>query len=187
MKKIICALALTLSPVAVFAAGPATINLFAGNSQPVSASFTENDNGKTSTGVLVLGKNGQARWERKTPYEEIVVSNGKTAWQIDYGLKQAVRLPATTAQELSLVLNGQGQKSRLYQVKQEKDSLVLTPRQNQNADVPAMRIALDKKGYPTQIAFLGTKKHTISFTGWSRAPKTQFEYIPEKGMDVLGQ
>lgn len=188
MKNLILIPALTLATAVTLLipsiAQAQTTNLFRNNAAPLQAQFTENENGKISRGTLTVGKNGQVRWERQTPYRETIVSNGRSAWAVDYGLNQATRLDPSASQELSLALNGKIAQSRNYTAQISANAIVLAPKDGSPA--PGMRITTDTNGFPVRIDFTGHRPHTIQFSGWTRKPNADFNYAPAKGMEIDG-
>ncbi len=72
-----------------------------------------------STGRVVLQHPGRFRWETRSPFEQLVVSDGASVWQYDADLQQVVIRPLDRRadQVPSLLLSGEiEQVSRLYEI-----------------------------------------------------------------------
>ncbi len=108
----------------------------------VSAAFVQHTfDGKgallqTQKGKLKLKRPNQFRWESEEPYEQLLISNGKTLWQFDADLEQVTIQPLNT--ELSatpaLLLSGNiAQVENEYDVyaetMQDETHFVLIPKQ----------------------------------------------------------
>ena len=150
--------------------------------QPAQASFTQLEGDRESTGTVTVGRGGQLRWEQTTPFREVVVSNGKAAWHVDYGLEQAVRLDPAQHQGWAAILQDASALDRLYTTRQEGQTWVFSPKQG--VDAPAARMTLNAQGQPQRLVM---DSQTISFGSWKRVDQGVFDYQPEPGLDVIGE
>lgn len=148
-----------------------------------TATFTETEKGKTSTGSLTVGPSGKIRWERLTPFREIVISNGKEAWHVDYDLKQAVRLNGESINNWATLLNGVSNDQ--YAQTRSGNRVRLIPKTGQA--LPAMDLTLDAKGRPSTILVGGAKPYAVTISGWKSAPGASYDFRPPGGFDILGQ
>ena len=155
---------------------------FFDHAQPAQARFTQVENGRESTGSVTVGRAGKLRWEQQSPYRELVVSNGKTAWHVDYGLEQAIRLNPADHQGWAAILQDASELERLYTSRQEGATWVFTPKAG--ADAPVARLTVNAQNQPTQ---LDMENQRIAFGPWQRLTEDPFDYQPEPGLDVIGE
>ncbi len=175
MLTFLAAIAVSLSASA-HPGGKAALTHFYQHVQTLKAHFHQvqrDNNGnvmQTASGTFYLSRPQRFRWVYKTPYHQIILSNGKVFKFYDVGLKQVTirsigaSLRATPARLLS---GGTGLKQafKIHNApnKNGLDWLVLTPRSN-NAQFKTIRLGLqnnqpkvlqlqDKLGQHTRITF----------------------------------
>lgn len=150
-----------------------------------SAEFTQKDRQGTSSGKITLGHGGRVRWEQRRPYTMLIVSDGQHAWQVDYDLKQATRLDPAASNGWSSFFNPKANE-KTHTVAKLGDVFFFTPI-NPRQYTPA-RLKTDAEGHPIWLAIEGNERVEITFSNWTRsAPRrSEFEYRPDSGMDVVG-
>ncbi len=168
----------------------------------VSASFVQHTfDGKgallqTQKGKLKLKRPNQFRWESEEPYEQLLISNGKTLWQFDADLEQVAIQPLNT--ELSatpaLLLSGNiAQVENEYDVyaetMQDETHFVLIPKQVDalfdrlrlefdNTNKLARMVIQDEVGQKTIIRLSNVQlDQTIA--------AAEFEFTVPAGVDVI--
>jgi len=147
-------------------------------------------------GVFYLSRPGKFRWNYKTPYEQVIVSDGKRIWIHDVDLEQVTvqkqneNLPTTPM----ALLEDSTQLHKSYHVKPLDNHdgvyrLQLLTKSNES-DFAEIVVGLDTKGLRfmqlhdqfeqvTDIVF--TDSHTNT-----KLAKEIFEFIPPEGVDVFG-
>ncbi len=147
-------------------------------------------------GRFYLNRPGKFRWDYKTPYEQIIVSDGERIWIYDVELaqvtvqKQAAGLPSSPMALLqdsaklyqSFNVTPLDEKDGVYRLKLESRS--------SESDFTKIVVGVDAKGLRfmqlhdqfeqvTDIVFSGITTNT-------RLAKELFEFKPPEGVDVFG-
>lgn len=186
-----------------FAAATDDLQHFLENTSSATGRFTQSVVGKdgatvpngASEGEFTFLRPGKFRWHYLTPYEELMMTNGKTLWLYDTELAQVTvktltsALPATPA---SLLFGGTDF-SKDFNVKDvaSKDGLawlVATPKDSASSfsevrigfkkQLPAAMILKDNFGQETHLLFSDVKRN-VKLQGSS------FEFKVPKGVEVL--
>lgn len=179
----------------------AALSRFIDGVQTLSANFTQvqtDDHGKvlgTTAGRVALARPGKFRWTYETPYQQLIVCDGKKVWLYDKDLSQVTVRPAgdalkgTPAELLSqrallsdaFALEDGGSEGKLRLVR-------LKPK-NTDGDFKQIELALDggtplrmrfydQLGGVTEIAFNQVKTNAT-------IDAAQFQFTPPKGVDVV--
>jgi outer membrane lipoprotein carrier protein len=151
---------------------------------------------ETSDGRLFLERPDRFRLSYDTPYESLVVTDGKTLWMYDVDLEQVTRasldegLPATPA----MLLSGDRGVADSFDVAETysldgRDWVKLIPKES-GGDYTDVRIGFDA-GLPRELEFVdGLNEVTrIQFSEIEVNPDLDaqlFEFTPPPGVDVLG-
>ncbi|MBP8926161.1 MAG: outer membrane lipoprotein chaperone LolA [Pseudomonadales bacterium] len=149
-----------------------------------------------SAGRVVLQHPGRFRWETRSPFEQLVVSDGASVWQYDADLQQVVIRPLDRRadQVPSLLLSGEiEQVNRLYEISlltgdAGVERFELLPRdpggpfaslviQFRDAVLERLEIA-DGMGQRTMVLFDAV--HTIA-----KADESLFVFVTPDGVDEL--
>ena len=150
----------------------------------------------TQNGVFYLKRPGKFRWNYRSPYEQIIVSDGVRVWIYDVELqqvtvqKQAAGLPASPMALLedsstlhqSFSVSPLDEHDGVYRLKLESKT--------KESDFAEIIVGLDAKGLRfmqlhdqfeqvTDIIFSDIVTNT-------RLAKEIFEFIPPEGVDVFG-
>lgn len=188
-----------LSSVA-FANPTANLNKLLTNTKSMTASFSQTTKGgassKTFSGVMSVQRPNQFRWETKSPAEQLIVANGSTLWIYDKDLAQVTRQSTSNqvGETPALLLSGNpDQIAKSFTVTQPKagtNYYVLTPKSSNanfknlsvsfNGGRPVMMVLNDNLGQTTVIRFSNIKMN-------QSIAKSQFEFTPPAGVDVIEQ
>jgi outer membrane lipoprotein carrier protein len=182
--------------------GEAYLENFLANTQTFEAAFQQTlrtDDGEViqqSEGQFYLQRPGLFRWNYQTPYEQVIVSDGKKIWIYDVDLqqvtvqKQASGLPASPMSLLqdsstlhkNFDVSPIDEKNGVYRLKLESKA--------NESDFAEIVVGLDNKGLRfmqlhdqfeqvTDIVFSDVKIN-------KKLAKEIFEFIPPEGVDVFG-
>ncbi len=182
--------------------GEIYLEKFLQETQTLEASFQQTlraDDGEIlqqTEGTFYLNRPGKFRWNYKTPYEQIIVSDGERIWIYDVDLeqvtvqKQNVSLPSSpmvllqdsTKLYQSFKVSPLDQQDGVYRLKLESRS--------NEADFAEIIVGVDTEGLRfmqlhdqfeqvTDIVFSDVRKNTL-------LAKEIFEFIPPEGVDVFG-
>ena len=205
MKKL-CVFALVTAAIftgSAFAAATDDLQHFLKNTSSATGRFTQSVVGKdgvavsngASEGEFSFSRPGKFRWHYLTPYEELMITNGKTLWLYDTELEQVTiktlttALPATPAS----LLFGNTDFSKDFNVKDiaSKDALawlVATPKDSASSfsevrigfmkQLPAAMILRDNFGQETHLLFSDVKRNV-------EIQRSLFEFKVPKGVEVL--
>jgi outer membrane lipoprotein carrier protein len=149
-----------------------------------------------SSGRVALQHPGRFRWETVSPFEQLVVSDGKTVWQYDADLQQVVIRPLDRRadQVPSLLLSGEiEQVSRLYGISVSVDDagaerFELLPREPGG---PFSSLAIqfrDSVLERLEIADGMEQRTTVSFQAvraTASADESRFRFVTPPGVDEL--
>jgi outer membrane lipoprotein carrier protein len=197
-----------LSAVNIFALGAAlhtsafaetgleAMRSFIAAQKSVSGEFVQSTVGKTNkqTGSFALSKPAQFRWAIQKPFEQLIVSDGKTLTQWDVDLNQAtVRsadgLLANTP--AALLLGGAAVEKQFGLVDAGNDEgLAWVQATPKSTDGPFKSIKLGfKDGAPAaliaQDAFGGTSRIDFKNLSTKAVDAAQFQFTAPKGADVV--
>jgi outer membrane lipoprotein carrier protein len=148
-----------------------------------------------SSGYFEFARPGRFRWETKSPYQQVIVSDGARLYVYDPDLKQVTikqvkgAIPASPAS----ILFGSNDFERDFQVKSDgaRDGIewVLATPRSQDSSFERIRIGF-RDGLPVAMELADSFGQTteLRFSGVQRNPKLdpgQFHFEPPKGADVL--
>jgi outer membrane lipoprotein carrier protein len=186
-----------LLPLAAHAeAGLAAYRAFIAAQKSVSGEFVQTTAGKTTRqiGTFALAKPASFRWAIQKPFEQLLVSDGKTLTQWDADLNQATirnaeglldNTPAAlllggAAVEKQFGLADAGNEEGLAWVQatpKGTDGQFKSIKLGFKAGAPAVLIAQDSFG--------GTSRIELKNINTQAASATQFQFTPPKGADVV--
>jgi outer membrane lipoprotein carrier protein len=162
----------------------------------VSGEFVQTTVGKSSrqSGTFALAKPAQFRWAIQKPFEQLLVSDGKTLTQWDADLNQATvrnaegMLANTPA---ALLLGGAAVEKQFGLADAGTDEgLAWVQATPKLADSSFKSIKLGfKNGVPTMLiaqdAFGGISRIELKNVHSQAVPASQFSFTPPKGADVV--
>ena len=184
--RIFLTAALLLSSPLVLASNPQPFdNLI--QQAPIQGQFIEKSGKDVSSGIVTLGKDGELRWERQKPYEELLISNKTQAWHVQPDLHQALLIDVRAIRSWQALMDP-SMLIKYYQATLNSEGVVSLRRQPQvsSEQWPNMDIFLDPKGQLSKITFVDDDERTIEFLDWGPAHSVEFDYTPPPGMDVIG-
>ena len=177
-------------------AGLQAMRSFIAAQKSISGEFVQTVAGKTSrqTGTFALSKPAQFRWSIQKPFEQLLVSDGKTLTQWDADLNQAtVRnaegLLANTP--AALLLGGAALEKQFNLVDAgTEEGLAWVQATPKAADGQFKSIKLGfKDGVPAallaQDAFGGISRIELKNVNTAAVAASQFNFTPPKGADVV--
>lgn len=162
---------------------------------------------QNSQGQMWLSKPGKFYWDYQSPDRQKIISNGKKVWQYDLDLEQvAVRNRSDLVGDVAMqILSGEAQLDNLFSVTKEQVNTAplviqqitkgaelyrLVPKQAQEGydsvwvvmkNNELKGISVDAgRGQQTVIIFTNLKRN-------SGIPAKKFEFVPPKGVDVVGE
>ncbi len=205
MKFYLLFIYLLFNTTLIFAKSTATdnlINTFA-NIKTFQASFVQSLYGNNdtliqkSTGLVHIQKPGKFRWDYRQPFEQLILSNSKELWIFDVEMDQATVKPVdnllSSAPATLLGSNKPINETFNLQDEGERNGLTwvaLTPKEKES-DFNKILVGMDKAkikvmqlndnfGQVTQIQFNQIQTNIT-------LDKSLFEFVPPKGVDVLGR
>lgn len=169
--------------------------------QTLAAGFKQmvtDENGQlmqTSSGSLVLARPNRFRWDYLAPYEQLIVSDGATAWFFDADLEQvtvksidgavdgtaALLLSAGTAVEDEFRLSADGIRAGVEWVSarpRQAHSSFDTIRIGFRGNRPVAMELIDSFGQLTSLEFSNVRLNPT-------VAAERFEFVPPPGVDVL--
>lgn len=176
---------------------------FYDNVKSMSASFmqvtldTRFNNPQESTGRLVMQRPGKFRWDYKSPYEQLIVANGKNVWVYDKDLEQVTvnKLDAVIGNTPALLLSGNQSLEEKFNIVELKSSngldwVELLPKDT-DTSFTSVRLAFGK----TKLAVMELEDSfgqttQLRFTDLSNNPDVDpalFDFKPPEGVDVIGE
>jgi outer membrane lipoprotein carrier protein len=151
---------------------------------------------ETSTGHLSLRRPDRFRLSYDTPYESLVVADGRTLWMYEVDLEQVTRAPLDDglSQAPAMLLSGDEGISDNFDVAQtyrlaDRDWVKLTPKQP-GGDYSSVLIGF-ADGFPAELEVVDGLRQTtrIVFADVELNPElddVEFEFVPPPGVDVIG-
>lgn len=195
-------LSLGFLPTVLMAGGSEELQKFLNQVSSAEGSFDQtvvDKSGKLldgpSTGVFAFSRPGKFVWEYETPYEQKIVSNGRTLWVWDKDLNQVTvrRLKGAIPASPASVLFGQSDLKRDWIVSDEPDSdgyaWVKLEAKEPEAAFSEVFIGF-KDGMPAKLKFTGSLGETSTLTFENLKTDagntaSQYEFKIPKDADVL--
>lgn len=198
LKPIFTAAALGASLLAGIAHAGAIEDLQAFNRdfKSASGSFSQQVKGKTtqkSSGSFIFSRPGKFRWTYSAPYQQVLVSDGKTLTIYDQDLKQVTRrsLGSAIGSSPAAVLFGAGDLSKNFALTDagERDGrnwVYAKPRGQSNFE--SVNIGM-KNGVPDAVVLFDHFGQTtiVFFSGFQKNPAVSagtFQFTPPAGTAV---
>ncbi|OIO67608.1 MAG: hypothetical protein CO186_12905 [Zetaproteobacteria bacterium CG_4_9_14_3_um_filter_49_83] len=140
------------------------------------------------SGTLVMAKPGKFRWQYKTPYEQLYVSNGKGIWFYEPDLMQAQWMTSLDAVDPVIM--------RFLEGSLSTDSVHILPDEGlpgiyhiKLADGPTLWLALSESGNPQWLESedaLGNRNRMVLDNMNFALPKASvFVFEPPEGVEVI--
>lgn len=203
MQRFLCSLFLVLASVTA-GAGEAVSQLaeLLAAARSVEAKFEQTVIGangavsQRSTGVMNVARPQLFRWDVKTPFEQLIVADGRQVWVYDPDLAQAIVRPFDTqlADTPALLFSGDAKKiGERYDVRladsagrlqrfdlkpHDKEALFESLRVTFRDGKLSEMMLIDPLGQKTAIAFSDVKLN-------GSIPPERFRFTPPAGTDVI--
>ena len=146
-------------------------------------------------GEFAFSRPGRFRWEIKSPYQQLIVTDGKTLYFYDKDLKQVTVREAgdVISATPAAVLFGGAELDKAFSLKEEgeQDNLQWVEAVPKVADSGFDRIRVGMRdGLPAQMEVMDAfgQVNRFVFTRISRnatVPDSDFEFTPPPGVDVI--
>ena len=149
---------------------------------------------QVSNGEMWISKPSNFKWETLSPNKQLLISNGNKLWNYDEDLEQVTVQPVpndiSTAPYLLLLTGTESALSKLFNVQQiSEGKFRLTPKLADQSMLSHVDMVFDDDilqslTIQTEVG----QKSTIIFSNQKMVdiPQRAFEFIPPKGVDVLG-
>lgn len=157
----------------------------------------EGETGQVSSGLLHLARPGRFRWDYRTPYEQLIVSDGERVWMYDPELEQATvqTLDDTLASSPAMLLSGSGDVAEAFRISRLDRGgdlywVELVPR-IADSDFERVHLALDGDR-PVRIDLMDTLGQTtrielLDVDLGAAVDPALFRFQPPEGADVIGE
>ena len=203
MKNVLKTSLATLITLTAFAStsvfaqeGLQAMRAFVAAQKAVSGDFVQTMQGKTTrqSGTFAMSRPGHFRWAISKPFEQLIVSDGKTMTQWDADLNQATVRSAVgilNNTPAMLLLGGAEVEKQFGLVDAgSEDGLVWAQATPKQAESQFKTFMLGfKDGQPAALriedAFGGVSKIELKNVQTKAVPDSQFNFTPPKGADVV--
>lgn len=151
---------------------------------------------QTQSGKIYLKHPNKFRWESEPPYQQLLLTNGKTLWQYDEDLEQVTvqkldqRISSTPALLLSGNSKGLLEEYDIYAEElQEEDHFVLIPKRSDSL-FDRLRMEFNEKGLLQRMVIkdeVGQKTviNLSQFKTKQGLSDQMFVFTPPEGVDVI--
>lgn len=203
---VFCLLLAVLLPAGPLQAGEATRQLqdFFAAKGAISARFVQTVQGaafaqpQESHGFLLMQRPGKFRWDYETPYQQLIVADGRSLWIYDKDLEQVIVKPLDQAlgDTPAMLLSGQGSLEGRFVVSELPEPreglywVQLLPRQ-EDPSFKELRLGFNDNGLAAMELVDGfgqlTRLEFSSLREDVKVPAGSFDFAPPAGVDVVGQ
>jgi len=202
LKFLMAALIVAVSPVAAWGAdASAQLRQFVANVASATGQFTQQTTGDrgpgkaAQSGQFAFQRPGKFRWAVKSPYEQLVVSDGTTVFQYDPDLAQVTErgVGQSIGASPAAILFGSGSLDESFQVSSlpESDGLQWLRAKPRSADAGFAHVDIGfRDGLPLRLLVLDsfgqTTRIDLSHIDTRPSlPASEFRFVPPKGVDVV--
>lgn len=198
------ALAVLLLPFTAYAAATDKLKTFIAATHSAQSDFTQevlDKNGKRiqfASGTMQFVRPGKFRWEYRTPYEQLIVGDGKKFWLYDADLNQVTvrKLDDALGSSPAALLSGSNEIERGFALEEAGakgglEWLSAIPKSTETS------FAAVRMGFNTQSELVAMELNdafgnttVLRFGKMQRNPAlapSLFKFVPPKGADVLGE
>ena len=194
--------ALSLAPALSFAASAQEqLKSFVATVTSATGSFSQytvNNQGRTQpaqTGVFSFQRPGKFKWAVQKPYEQLVISDGRTVFQFDPDLAQVTerKVDAAIGTSPAAILFGSGSLEQSFDVSAlpSKDGVEWLRAKPRTADAGFSRVDIGMKdNLPVRVELLDSFGQTTRVDLSAIAPNPtladkEFQFTAPKGVDVV--
>lgn len=147
-----------------------------------------------SKGKIWISKPSYFKWELTSPNNQLLVSNGQKLWNFDKDLEQVTiqKVPKDMSQApYLLLLTGQPENlDRLFSISKIKNGLYrLTPKNQNDSILDHVDMRFEQgtlEALMIQTATGQTSTIRFSHQDFAKIPLSTYDFVPPKGVDVLG-
>jgi outer membrane lipoprotein carrier protein len=160
--------------------------------------YTVGPQGQTKprqTGNFAFKRPGQFKWDVLLPYQQLVLSDGKSLFQFDPDLNQVIERPVSKAigSSPAAILFGAGNIEQAFdlQALPNEEGIAWLRAKPKNAEAGFVHVELGfSQGLPARIILLDAFGQTtrVDLTDFVRNPpfaQTYFKFLPPQGADVV--
>lgn len=201
-RRLAVVAALSLAPALTFAASAQEqLKAFVATVSAATGSFSQytvNTQGRTQpaqTGVFSFQRPGKFKWAVQKPYEQQVISDGKTVYQFDPDLAQVTerKVDAAIGTSPAAILFGSGSLEQSFDVTAlpSKDGVDWLRAKPRTADAGFSRVDIGMKdNLPVRVELLDsfgqtTRVDLSSIAANPSLPAKEFQFTAPKGVDVV--
>ena len=201
-RRLAVVAALSLAPALTFAASAQEqLKAFVATVSAATGSFSQytvNTQGRTQpaqTGVFSFQRPGKFKWAVQKPYEQQVISDGKTVYQFDPDLAQVTerKVDAAIGTSPAAILFGSGSLEQSFDVSPlpSKDGVDWLRAKPRTADAGFSRVDIGMKdNLPVRVELLDsfgqtTRVDLSTITPNPSLAAKEFQFTAPKGVDVV--
>jgi outer membrane lipoprotein carrier protein len=201
-RRLAVVAALSLAPALTFAASAQEqLKAFVATVSAATGSFSQytvNTQGRTQpaqTGVFSFQRPGKFKWAVQKPYEQQVISDGRTVYQFDPDLAQVTerKVDAAIGTSPAAILFGSGSLEQSFDVTAlpSKDGVEWLRAKPRTADAGFSRVDIGMKdNLPVRVELLDsfgqtTRVDLSSIAANPSLPAKEFQFVAPKGVDVV--
>lgn len=201
-RRLAIATVLSLAPALAFAASAQEqLKAFVSTVTAATGSFSQytvNNQGRTQpaqTGVFSFQRPGKFKWAVQKPYEQLVISDGRTVFQFDPDLAQVTerKVDAAIGTSPAAILFGSGSLEQSFDVSAlpSKDGVEWLRAKPRTADAGFSRVDIGMKdNLPVRVELLDSFGQTtrVDLSAIAPNPKLadkEFQFTAPKGVDVV--
>lgn len=201
-RRLAIATALSLAPALAFAASAQEqLKAFVSTVTAATGSFSQytvNNQGRTQpaqTGVFSFQRPGKFKWAVQKPYEQLVISDGRTVFQFDPDLAQVTerKVDAAIGTSPAAILFGSGSLEQSFDVSAlpSKDGVEWLRAKPRTADAGFSRVDIGMKdNLPVRVELLDsfgqtTRVDLSAIAANPSLPTKEFQFTAPKGVDVV--
>lgn len=180
------------------------LKTFIADTHSAQANFTQevlDQNGQRiqhASGIMQFQRPGKFRWVYHKPYEQIIVGDGEKFWLYDIDLNQVTvkKLDAALGNSPAALLAGSNNIEQSFALKESGVQgglswLQATPK-GADSSFEKIRMAFNARVELVEMELYDTFGHktVLHFSDMQLNPKLaagQFQFVPPKGADVLGE
>lgn len=193
-----------IAPLVAHAGAIDKLKTFIATTHSARANFTQqvlDQNGKQiqdASGIMEFQRPGKFRWAYQKPYKQLIVGDGSKFWLYDTDLNQVTvrKLNAALGSSPAALLSGSNEIERGFALTENGtrnglEWLQATPKgkgQGSSFDAILMGFNAQAELVVMELTDMYGHKTVLRFSAMQRNPtiaKSQFQFIPPKGADVI--
>jgi len=146
---------------------------------------------KKSSGTVIFTKDLKMKWSYKTPEKKFIISNGETLWIYEPENEQAFKtnIKGSELESAAKFLLGKMDILNDYNIKQEKEILVLTPKQESNYKKIYLTLNKEYKIIQTKMIDNFDNENIIMYNEFKinedKLTKEFFDFTPPDNTEII--